>query len=166
MHCEASYIGKFYGTLLSRLLDHVSCETSLVFQLLRTHTAKPDLSSNAWTIALRGLGSMELGRKVEAADNCSFATTAFHRRSCCAVVCLAAASAVALLFCWPGFQPASRFPRFLYLRSPLRPFNLLVLPCLTLDHSPLRFLDCSLLSSFCASNKDVSFVEHSGRKQK
>ena len=68
VHCKASYVGETSRTVRSRLREHVSCETSLVFQHLRTHTANPDLSAIAWTITHRGLRSMELRRKVEAAE--------------------------------------------------------------------------------------------------
>ena len=66
--CKASYVGETFRTVRSRLREHVSCETSLVFQHLRIHTANPDLNAIRWTIAHRGLRNQELRRKIEAAE--------------------------------------------------------------------------------------------------
>jgi hypothetical protein len=67
--CGASYIGETKRTMRSRLREHVTANTSLVFRHLSTqHRMTPDLTAISWKVLHRGLLNTNLRRCLEAKE--------------------------------------------------------------------------------------------------
>ena len=67
-HCNAFYIGETKRTIRSRVREHISMDTSLVFQHIKSHSSHPAVSDIAWSIVHRGLGNWALRRRVELSE--------------------------------------------------------------------------------------------------
>ena len=63
--CSASYIGETGRTMRSRLREHTSSQTSLVFRHLLSHGPSPDPSCIQWTILHRNLRNTRLRKSLE-----------------------------------------------------------------------------------------------------
>ena len=63
--CNAFYIGETARTMKSRLKEHVTVNTSHVFQHLQSHGGEPVLESVSWTIVHNNLRAFDLRLAVE-----------------------------------------------------------------------------------------------------
>ena len=66
--CQAFYIGESKRTMRSRLSEHITQETSQVFQHLRTHHSIPMLDHIKWTIVHHNIFNTGTRRRVELSE--------------------------------------------------------------------------------------------------
>ena len=66
--CPAFYIGETKRTMRSRLREHITADSSLVFQHLKVHAPLPSTNDITWSVVHSGLGNLALRRRVELAE--------------------------------------------------------------------------------------------------